>query len=522
GEGPRGDYNYELRGGSQPQMVFKPGYLGVGDNIVIFYYTLGANASGAFPGYVMQKDSEGNFTYPLNISPGQDITFYFTYSVPEGGERNSLNNKVTVSYQGEDPGEDPTPEISITSPSHNQEFVGLPSRISLSANTTISSGSISRVEYYANNQKIAESNLPPYQAFWNASQAGNYTIYAKAISDKNVEETSGTVAITVEADEPTMPVLARIDIPGASSAIKVGESFQFTARGIDENGNSMSVSPSWSVSGGGSISSNGLFTASAAGTFTVTASSSGITGNQTFTVENNDPGNPSDENCVGEGPNGDYTYEVESGDSPTITFKAGRPGVGNQIVLLYYTVNGGGQPYPGYQMTANGDGTFAAQLNAREGQTVNFYFTYSVPEGGERNSMNNEHSITIGDCSGSTDPGTGTPVLSNIVISTPSSPISIGQSYTFTARGLDQNGNEMSVDFEWSVNGGGQINAQTGAFTATTSGNYTVTARIGEISRSASFRVGEPTDGGGDLPDCNLLEQLINGPDAARNRSIFD
>ncbi|MTI32225.1 hypothetical protein E1171_15515 [Cytophagales bacterium RKSG123] len=421
GSDPEGDFSYELIGGESPQMIFKPGYAGVGDNIVLMYYQKGG-ASGNFPGYQMQRNSDGNFTYPLDITAGETISFYFTYSVPEGGERNSLDNIQTVTYQG--------------------------------------------------------------------------------------------------AQEP---VLSRIQVQGPASAIKVGETFQFTATGYNDFDQETAISPNWTVSGGGSISNSGLFTASEAGTFTVRASSDGVSGTRAFTVEAvQQPTDPTTGVCEGAGPNGDYSYEVSGDDNPTITFKAGRPGVGNQIVLLYYTVNGGSQPYPGYQMTANGDGTFSAQLNAVRGQSVHFYFTYSLPEGGERNSMNNEHVITIGECDGPTDPGTGTPVLSNIVISTPSSPLAINQNYTFTARGIDQNGNEMNVNFEWSVSGGGQINAQTGAFTASTSGSFTVTAKSGDVSRTASFRVGEPTSGGGDLPDCELFKQLINKPDAARNRSIFD
>lgn len=68
-----------------------------------------------------------------------------------------------------------------------------------------------------------------------------------------------------------------IDIP-------IGASAQFTAQGWDLAGDEVSVTPTWTVSGGGTIDSSGLFTASSGGTFTVTATQGGTSATAEVTV----------------------------------------------------------------------------------------------------------------------------------------------------------------------------------------------------------------------------------------------
>lgn len=90
---------------------------------------------------------------------------------------------------------------------------------------------------------------------------------------------------------------------------------------------------------------------------------------------------------------GDFEYQFsDSATSPTLTFLPSRTGVGANVVILYYGTGGG--PYPGYIMTPN----TPFNLSASAGQTISFYFTYSVPEGGERNTLAEGASYTIGTC----------------------------------------------------------------------------------------------------------------------------
>ena len=98
-----------------------------------------------------------------------------------------------------------------------------------------------------------------------------------------------------------------------------------------------------------------------------------------------------DGDCIGEAHNGDYSY-IFSGDqsNPTITFVPSRAGVGSNIVII----NVGGA---GYTITANK--TYTVTANA--GANISFFFTYNVPEGGERNTQANPHSETVGNCGSS-------------------------------------------------------------------------------------------------------------------------
>ena len=91
------------------------------------------------------------------------------------------------------------------------------------------------------------------------------------------------------SDNSTAPhTLATITVTPANPTLTAGNTQQFTAVGKDASGNVVSITPTWSVSGGaGTIDGNGMFTAgSTAGTFTdaVTATSGSVSGSASVTV----------------------------------------------------------------------------------------------------------------------------------------------------------------------------------------------------------------------------------------------
>jgi hypothetical protein len=84
------------------------------------------------------------------------------------------------------------------------------------------------------------------------------------------------------------PILATIQIYSDSSNIYVGKTLQFKAIGKDQNRDGIVISPSptWSVSGGGTISQTGLFTATTeGGPFTVSATVGSVVGTAKVTVK---------------------------------------------------------------------------------------------------------------------------------------------------------------------------------------------------------------------------------------------
>ena len=84
------------------------------------------------------------------------------------------------------------------------------------------------------------------------------------------------------------PTLTTITTSPASATVTTGGTQRYTATGYDQNGKPMSPQPTfiWTVSGGGTISGTGLFTASSStgGPYTVTASSGTVSGTAQVSV----------------------------------------------------------------------------------------------------------------------------------------------------------------------------------------------------------------------------------------------
>jgi hypothetical protein len=84
------------------------------------------------------------------------------------------------------------------------------------------------------------------------------------------------------------PVLTTITVSPASASVTTGGTQQFSATGLDQFGSPVSPQPTftWTVSGGGTISTAGLFTAgsTAGGPFMVTATSGSVSGTASVSV----------------------------------------------------------------------------------------------------------------------------------------------------------------------------------------------------------------------------------------------
>ena len=122
------------------------------------------------------------------------------------------------------------------------------------------------------------------------SSAGLFTAGAVTGAFANtVRATSGTISgtatVTVTA---AVGALATIVVSPAPASLAINATQQFTAVGKDANNNVVAITPVWSVvSGGGAVSSAGLFTAGTiGGTFanTVRATSGAISGTASVTV----------------------------------------------------------------------------------------------------------------------------------------------------------------------------------------------------------------------------------------------
>lgn len=79
------------------------------------------------------------------------------------------------------------------------------------------------------------------------------------------------------------PALKSIVVTPNFSTVAASKSVAFAAAGFDQFGNAAAIAPGWTASGG-SISGAGVFTASAAGAYTITATAGGVSGAASLTV----------------------------------------------------------------------------------------------------------------------------------------------------------------------------------------------------------------------------------------------
>lgn len=321
---------------------------------------------------------------------------------------------------------------------------------------------------------------------------------------------------------------------------------QFTAVGTDHSGAVITLQPTWSVvSGGGAISSSGMFTAGgASGTFTNTVkatsgsmsstatvivtigplativvtpnpASVAVGGVQQFTATGRDAGG----NLVTIVP----TWSVENGggtiNSNSGAFTAGvmagtftnsvRASANGMSGLATVSVIAG--PLATISVTPNPDTTavtttkqFVAVGRDANGNTVVIAPVWSVTNGGgtivattgvftagtATGTFVNTVRATSGTISGTaTETVIGGALASLTVTPNPASLI-VGGTQQFTAVGRDGSGNIVATTPAWSVvNGGGSISATSGFFAAASvPGTYTNTVRasIGSISGTAT------------------------------------
>jgi hypothetical protein len=122
-----------------------------------------------------------------------------------------------------------------------------------------------------------------------------------------------TQNFSVVATSAAPPVLTTITVQPASASVQNGGTQQFSATAYDQNNNPLVSQPSftWSVSGGGSITGSGLFTASTVGgPFTVTAASGGVTGTASVSVTDFSLSISPTSRSIKRGQNTNYTVSI--------------------------------------------------------------------------------------------------------------------------------------------------------------------------------------------------------------------
>jgi hypothetical protein len=112
--------------------------------------------------------------------------------------------------------------------------------------------------------------------------AGNFLVIAWA--NGGMTDTAH-VTVSTSSPPPPPPGLAGVVVTPSNATVQTGQNVAFAAYGLNTAGDSIAVTVSW-ASNGGTISSNGVFQAQAAGTYAIVAQSGGKadTANATVTA----------------------------------------------------------------------------------------------------------------------------------------------------------------------------------------------------------------------------------------------
>ncbi len=180
----------------------------------------------------------------------------------------------------------PPPAVSVlvTNPVDGA-FYTAPASIPIQASVTTTTGNVSQIEFFSGATNLGEVVAPPYSITWSNVPPGAYALTASATNSVGNFAVSPVVHVTVIG--PT----AQISITPANVVVAPYGTQQFTAAAVDALGTAINPPPAfaWSVSGGGTIDTDGLFTAGGrvGGPFAIAARDNGVAGAASISVTAN-------------------------------------------------------------------------------------------------------------------------------------------------------------------------------------------------------------------------------------------
>jgi len=122
------------------------------------------------------------------------------------------------------------PSVALTNPINNAVIL-FPANITLDATASDGNGTVSKVEFFADNVLLGEDLTSPYSFVWSGAAAGNHILTAKATDNQNLSTTSTAVNIVVNA-VPTVMITSPVDNATFTAPALVN----ITADAADANG----------------------------------------------------------------------------------------------------------------------------------------------------------------------------------------------------------------------------------------------------------------------------------------------
>ena len=219
-------------------------------------------------------------------------------------------------------------------------------------------------------------------------------VYAIRLTVSNGSHSDDDEMFVIVSDEANIPPTVSIVSPVDQAEFTEGKQFTIAAAASDLNGTVLKVD--FFADGNKIGTATGepfsIKWSSAIGEYSLTAVATDDGGSsatsQAVTIKINKA--PS---CRGSAFNGDFDFLFSADASnPTITFLPSVTGVGSPTCILYYGTNA--SSLPGYPVAPN----TPYRMTAAEGSTIWFYYTYSYPGQGEKNTSEHKNSYEIGSC----------------------------------------------------------------------------------------------------------------------------
>ncbi|MES2394951.1 MAG: Ig-like domain-containing protein [Bacteroidota bacterium] len=175
-----------------------------------------------------------------NTKLGEDLTSPYNYSWNNtAAGLYSLTAKVTDS--GNNTALSPSINITVTnsltttiiSPANNSAF-NFGSAIAIQATASGGTGTIQKVEFFADTTKLGESSISPYSFTWNNANSGSYALTVKATDNQNNSIVSAVVNISInENNPPIVSITSPVDGTIFSTPANIG----ITVDAISNGGN---------------------------------------------------------------------------------------------------------------------------------------------------------------------------------------------------------------------------------------------------------------------------------------------
>ncbi|MFZ3081480.1 Ig-like domain-containing protein [Rhodoferax ferrireducens] len=128
------------------------------------------------------------------------------------------------------------PSVSITAPANGASFTE-GAGIVMSATATDVDGSVAKVEFFADSNKIGESLAAPFEVLWSGAMVGAHTLTAVATDDAGATKTSALVTVLVNpVVVPNNPPTVNLVHPTPGTTVPFGTPVTLEAAAGDSDG----------------------------------------------------------------------------------------------------------------------------------------------------------------------------------------------------------------------------------------------------------------------------------------------